>query len=93
MADYTITLNVSGPSPASLDVSAGDKVTFVNNVGAATTVSFSGNSPFVPKADIQLASGASSSKKNVNGTKGTDTYDYTAPSPERNTRSGTIRVN
>jgi len=92
MTDYTITLNTTGPSPDPLSVSAGDKVSFKNDMSADTTVSFSGNSPFVPKASISVAAGATSAAKSVNGTAGDDTYDYTVPGAKRGTRSGTIKV-
>jgi len=92
MTDYTITLDTTGPTPSPLSVAAGDKITFSNAMSADTDVSFPGNSPFVPKATISVPAGGTAGPKNVNGTAGTDTYDYTVPGVKRGTRSGTIEI-
>lgn len=92
MADHTIILNTTGPTPTEQQVSAGDKVAFQNNMSEATTVSFSDNSPFIPKSDIVIQANSTSPNKNVNGAAGTDTYEYTIPGVKRGTRSGTIKV-
>lgn len=92
MTDYTIALKTAGPDPSYLKVEASDKVTFSNEMSKDTIVDFSGDSPFRPKASIPVAAGGLSSKKNVNGTRGVDTYTYEDDTLLRGPRSGTIEI-
>ena len=92
MADWTINLNDTGPTPSPLEVSSGDNVTFHNAMSGATSISFSSPSPFSPPPrDAQtIAAGGDLGPFNCNSSGGT--YEYTVLSHAKGTRSGTIEV-
>lgn len=94
MADYNISITSSGdPNPSTLDCKPGDQITWTNN-NTQTITSFTLPSCVSPNTSpAPIAPGATTRSYTVNnGSNGDYSYSYVLPSPEADTRAGTIDV-
>jgi len=94
MAQQTVSLTTSGPSPNPLTVGASDKVVFTNNMTASTVVTLPQCLGGVKSGDtITIPAGSSSQQYNVTGNPNNAyNYSYSAASLTATEQTGTIDV-
>lgn len=91
--ETSVTISIPATSaPATLNCTAGTKVTWTNNSGYSATLTLpSCVSP--QNGPIALAVGASTQSYNTNNGNGTFTYSVSVANGEQDTRTGTIDIN
>ena len=94
MADHTIEISCTGPTPTDTNASGGDRVGFHNTTGADTTITLSGSGAFNPSPGNSFDVGNNATVwKTVGNAKGEIDFSYPDCGGELGTRNGKIIVN